>query len=288
MSILNKIKSKLGHYTWELAYLEYNQDVIKNGIDWRIVHFGKNPYKEKGFADPFILDNSETRLTLLVEEFDKKIKRGRIAQIVIDKSKDIIISCDIVLDLPTHLSFPVIYNLDDKIIVHPENSESGASYMYEYDPTLIRLVNPREIIREPLTDAIIVKNQNKYLMYSTCPPEPNGSILRTYASDNFLGPYKYIGYTHYVISKARMAGKFLNVSNKIIRPAQNCEGGYGKSVIFYDGLDKIGEICAPNWKFSGIHTFNVKGGICVVDLKKNDFPLLVLLKNFITSLYNKF
>ena len=284
MSIINKIKSKLGHYTWELAYFEYSQDLMKSGLDWSVVHFVKNPYKKKWFADPFILSESTTHLTLLVEEFDRDVQRGRIAQIVIDKTNDIIISCDIVLDLPTHLSFPVIYNYDDKVIVHPENSESGASYMYEYDQSSIRLINRREIINEPLTDAVIINAGNQYLMYSTCVPEPNESTLRIYSSDNFYGPYKYIASSQYDTCKARMAGKFINVSNRIIRPSQDCNGGYGKSVIFYDGLVKIGEIRSPNRKFSGVHTFNVMGKTCVVDLKKNDFPLLVLLKDFIKSL----
>lgn len=284
MNIIRRIKGALVHYYWELAYFDYSNDLLTQGIDFTKIHIVKNPYTTKWFADPFILRNTELELTLLVEEFDYRVNRGRIAQIVIDKTKDVIVSCDIVLDLPTHLSFPVIYRDIDKIYVHPENSASGASYMYEYDESSKEMKNPIKVLDEPLTDAIIVKEDNLFKMYATKLPNPNGSILGSYVSEALVGPYIKSAEYEFPRCRARMAGHFLKKDGKIVRPAQDCEGAYGKAVVFYDGLSELGEIRPSSFKYAGVHTFNRLDNICIVDIKCFDHPLIVSFKNFIKNL----
>lgn len=59
------------HYTWDLAYGEYSDSIVTDGITKRVVKVINNPYKDKWFADPFILSDSQSTLVLLVE-----IRRG--------------------------------------------------------------------------------------------------------------------------------------------------------------------------------------------------------------------
>lgn len=281
MSFIQTIKTKLMHYTWELAFFEYNHNILTNGLDLRTMHIVKNPYKKKWFADPFILKNTNNILTLLVEEFDSDIKRGRIAQIEIDKCRNLITSCDIILDRPTHLSFPVIYRLREKIFVHPENSASGASYIYTYDEKNKQLVNPVKILDEPVTDAIIIKADKEYRMYATRIPDPNGNTLRLYVSKDLMGPYNFSSIEEYYPCRARMAGQFIENGEIRIRPAQDCDGAYGKAVIFYNNHSVLSEIRPHSIKYAGVHTFNTLDNIGVIDLKKNDFPLLTFVKDII-------
>lgn len=280
MSIFDKIKEKLTHYTWDLAYFDYNHDVIVNGLDFNKIHIVKNPYRKKWFADPFILKNTEKELTLLVEEFDSDVKRGRIAEVVIDKCKNLIVSCEIILDLSTHLSFPVIYRINNKVIVHPENSASGASYIYFYDEKTKKLINPIKISNEPITDAVIIKNGDTFMMYATCVPDSNGSVLRIYKAKEFMGKYEPASVEYFPCNRARMAGNFFYVKGKNVRPAQDCNGAYGKAVVFYDGDEILGEIRPNSYKYAGVHTFNVFGDIGIIDIKRNDYPLFVLIKDF--------
>lgn len=281
MSILRKFKKKLLHYAWDLAFFECNLDFIEHGIDFSKIHIIKNPYKNKWFADPFILRVTEQNLILLVEEFDYSVNRGRIAQIVIDKVKNEIVSCDIILELPTHLSFPAIYRSGGKILVHPENSASGASYIYEYDESLKKLVNPIEVLNEPITDAIIISDNEGYKMYATRVPEPNGCNLRVYSSRNITGPYTAERIEVFPHCRARMAGNFIEKNGEFIRPAQDCEGSYGKAVIFYSGCNVIGEIRPPAYKYAGVHTFNILDNTCIIDIKIWDYPTVALIKNMI-------
>ena len=272
------IKKKIMHYTWDLAYGVYNDDIVKNGLKGVRQNLIKNPYPNKWFADPFILEEDECYIHFLVEEFDYFVRRGRIARLMVDKIDNKIIECSIILDLPTHLSFPSIYRLNGEIYVHPENSASGSSYIYRYDRTEDKLVEPQLMVNEPIADAIILKKGENYRMYATRVPNTNGCTLHEYVSNSLFGPYNHVGEDSFDKNTARMAGMFLTLPNgQTIRPAQDCFGDYGKAVIMYNGHVELCRLSPTSCKHAGIHTFNTLGQTFVIDIKKYDFPLLYKL-----------
>ena len=281
MNIFKLLKEKLAHYTWDLAYGEYSDNIFLNGLEGIKLHIIKNPYKKKWFADPFILKESLTELHLLVEEFDSDVKRGRIAHLTINKQKNLITNCSIILDTVSHLSFPAIYRIENCIYVHPENSSSGKSFMYRYDENIDKLVDPICVCNDPIADAIIVNKEEHYEMYATRVPYPNGNSLMIYESKNFQGPYIQKSQNKYNSNIARMAGSFITYSNMEIRPAQDCNGGYGKAVLFMFGNKILSELKPKNKKYAGIHTFNTLSNTFVIDLKKYDYPLLIHLNNML-------
>lgn len=281
-----KIAAYLMHNTWDLAIGFYEEDKIstKNGFISE-AHIIKNPYSGKWFADPFILKRDNNIVHLLVEEFDKDVKRGRIARIEIDLEKKVISQCKIILDLPTHLSFPAIYYHEGNIYVHPENSKSGDSIMYLYDLNEDKLVCPRSLVNRPLADAIIRESNGQYEMTATEDPSPNGNVLLTFTSDSLLGPYQFKKKDSFSSNIARMAGKYLHTSNGDLRPAQDCNGDYGKAVLFMNEKEIVGKITPKGFKYSGVHTFNVGEGLFVIDLKKQDFPFVYFVRCMIKSLF---
>ena len=221
------LKQILMHYTWDLAYGVYSEEILHEGLKNTKLNKVKNPYSNKWFADPFILEEDSTSIQFLVEEFDYSVGRGRIARLLVDKGNNEIKECSVILDLPTHLSFPVIYRVDNEIYVHPENSASGASYMYRYDRGVDKLVEPRLIIKQPIADAIIRHVDDCYIMYATRNPNANGCELIEYRSSSLFGPYTECPPHHFELNTARMAGMFIGG----IRPAQDCYRDYGKAVI---------------------------------------------------------
>lgn len=272
------IKQKIMHYTWDLAYGVYNDVIIKNGLKGVRYNIVKNPYPNKWFADPFILEEDDENIQFLVEEFDYSVGRGRIARLVVDKKDNEIKECSIILDLPTHLSFPVIYHVDGEIYVHPENSASGSSYIYRYDRAEDKLVEPQLMVNEPIADAIILKDGDNYRMYATRVPDTNGCTLHEYVSNRIFGPYNHVGEDSFDKNTARMAGMFLTLADgQIIRPAQDCFGDYGKAVIMYNGHVELCRLFPTSYKHAGIHTFNTLGQTFVIDIKKYDYPLLYKL-----------
>ena len=109
------IKQKLAHYAWDIAYGVYSDKIVTEGLKGVKLHIVRNPYKNKWFADPFILEEDDENIQFLVEEFDYSVGRGRIARLMVDKKDNKIIECSIILDLPTHLSFPAIYRVDGEV-----------------------------------------------------------------------------------------------------------------------------------------------------------------------------
>lgn len=264
------LKQKIMHYTWDLAYGVYSEEILHEGLKNIKLNYVKNPYSNKWFADPFILEEDTTSIQFLVEEFDFSVGRGRIARLLVDKGDNEIKECQIILDLPTHLSFPVIYRVGNEIYVHPENSASGASYMYRYDRGVDKLVEPRLIIKQPIADAIIRQLDDCYIMYATRNPNANGCELIEYRSSSLFGPYTEYPPLHFELNTARMAGMFIGG----IRPAQDCYRDYGKAVVLYNDKSVQCRIEPTNWRYAGIHTFNTLNQTFVIDIKKYDHPLL--------------
>lgn len=285
MDFLKRIKNKLAHYTWDLAYGEYDEQILEKGLTGIKLHIVKNPYKKKWFADPFILSESNSELHLLVEEYDCDVKRGRIAHLTIDKKTDQIKDCKILLDISTHLSFPAIYRIGTKTYVHPENYQSGCSYIYEYNESDDVLENPVKLLDEPLADAVIQYSDEGYLLSATVAPNMNGGELCVYQSDSFWGPYTIKTTKKFCSYSARMAGAYIRSKGRNIRPAQDCSDAYGKGVVFYDDNKKIGCLYPSEYKkYCGLHTFNVKEKLFVIDLKKMDYPIIYNLYKIIKNI----
>lgn len=271
---MSSLKEKLAHFTWDIAYGIYTDSILSYGLEGVGIHIVKNPYPNKWFADPFILDEDERTIQFLVEEFDFSVGRGRIARLKVDKTDDVIKECNIILDLPTHLSFPAIYRVNGVVYVHPENSASGASYIYRYDKEADKLVEPKMMVDEPITDAIIRRDESGFKMFATRVPESNGCILHEYRSEDLFGPYTHVSEETFNLNTARMAGMFIESEQGLIRPAQDCFRDYGKAVLMYKGHEELFRLTPPSYKYAGIHTFNTRGNTFVIDLKKYDRPIL--------------
>ena len=278
--MMKRLKEKLLHYSWDLAFGQYGESMVTDGFSAAEYNIVVNPYKNKWFADPFIYRDTPEQLELFVEEFDYSVGRGRIGHLVISKSSRRIEKFSIILEKDTHLSFPAIYRIGDKTYVHPENSASGKSYMYRYDEELDRLVEPVEVLDEPVTDAVIREEGGRFTMYATKVPVPNGKEMFVYQADSLFGPYQYKDKIVFDKAFARMAGAMIVAeSGEMIRPAQDCEGGdYGQAVHFMSGKQIISSLTPPMKRYAGIHTFNMLRNTFVVDLKRYDYPWLYRMK----------
>lgn len=123
---------ELRHNLWNIGFIEEGLADTLTNHDPNI-HWVKKQFKDRWFADPFILDVTDSDIIILAEEYCYKIRRGRIARVVIDRKTYEEKDFEIILDLPTHLSFPFIIRQNGKVYVMPENSASGCSTIYEYD-----------------------------------------------------------------------------------------------------------------------------------------------------------
>lgn len=259
---------------------------IKNNVD--IAWVKRGAYKNGWFADPFILSVGQDEIIVLVEEWVDKLSRGRLTKLTIDKKDYSIRSLTPILESQTHLSFPNIWKENNKVYVYPENYQSGGLYLYEYDSANDSLINKHLLVAEPLLDAQLVRINDTYYLFGI--KESNGMLqnnyLYIYKSQSLFGPFILHQEIFNNKKKERGAGSIFECNGHFYRPAQCCENGYGKSLIFYQlKLDckerfseiEVGEILPnPKGRYNEkLHTFNAYNNYVVVDGNEYNYQVLV-------------
>ena len=296
MSVLiNKIRKRLFEEKYAIGFInndQLNNDNFFNYINW--VDLGD--YKKGWFADPFILSMSEKYIKVLAEEYLYKTRLGRISLLTIERRNYKLISVDVVLQLPTHLSFPNFLIENNNIYVYPENYQSGGVTIYEYDAEKKCLVNGTKIIDSPLVDTQIVKVNDTYYAFgveNTTGTAKDCKVLKIFKSVSLCGTYKSCGTIENQSCNERGAGKIFIHGSNIIRPAQCCEGDYGKNIIFYkmniesNGFEEqtVYELRPNNFKYMGrgLHTFNQMDNLTVIDGRDCRYKVA----GFIKKIFNK-
>lgn len=274
MSFLS-LKNRIKESKWLLGIcVQGLDDLQNNNIKW--VNNGKYEGK-KWFADPFILEYNDTTIDLLVEEFDYSIHRGRIAHIVVERENWTITSCTIILDLPTHLSFPAIYRIDDKVYVCPENHASGKHNLYLYNQEKEKLEFVKTIYNGNLTDTTLAQINGMWYMFTTSIPHPNGNKLEIFRSDSFDGEYLKVQEENFKNRVGRNAGELFFYRGLLIRPAQLSGRTYGQEIVFQKvSISSDGKIIFDDFytyesthrKYNaGAHTYNEYKDMAVIDVK---------------------
>jgi len=280
-SIYQRITSKY----WIIGFSERKPIKELNFHDIRWVHRIKGEW----CADPFILDYDENTITVLVEYVIDPNPNGKIAKFVIDRKTFCIINKKIILDLPTHLSFPAILRIGNDIYIYPENSASGELNLYKLNSDATSCEYTCTLVKAPLTDAIIFHKDDGFYMTATEEPESNGNKFKFYESDNIFGPYQFIREFIMNDNTARNGGYTLTNENGILYKIsqENNSPIYGHGMVFYSinssfQFTKIKQI-KPGGRFIGIHTMNPYKDIIAWDGKKYNFFIVATVVVFIAN-----
>uniref|UniRef100_A0AB33J3E2 Glucosamine inositolphosphorylceramide transferase 1 N-terminal domain-containing protein n=1 Tax=Prevotella sp. GTC17254 TaxID=3236794 RepID=A0AB33J3E2_9BACT len=296
--MMSFLKSYIKNFTaeqWNVGFILNDiEDIIAGGqikVDWI-----KHNYRKSWFADPFILDVTDKEIILLVEEFYKPIGRGRISKLVIDKTSCKLIQLDVVLELPTHLSFPVIIRPEDEsssfvklidvdyarttepfVYLMPENGESGylSVYKYYFQSNKIDIIG--SVLDEPVEDAVPINIDNEIYLFCTPRENPNGNILQIFQWSNGKRKFEKVHTLTFEENIARMSGMFFPHNKTLVRPTQECNTQYGHAITLQKFQKPIDSITSIDFKevrriYSvhpsltvGSHTFNIYKGIIVTD-----------------------
>jgi len=276
MHFIKKLYGRLISQRWEIGFVKKGMDgVFSDHPEYIWVN---NPFKDRWFADPFILDVTDDFIYLLVEEFRYATKKGRIALLTIEKKNYSIVDLKILLEEQYHLSFPNILRKDGRIFVYPENHGCGKLNLYELiglDRDNPRLVYKKMLCDTPLTDAVLTDIFGSTQIYSTQMPDPNGCVLNVFAHDkrNEFIPTNSIVFDD---KHARMAGQFFEYNHEIYRPAQDCNKVYGGGLVIEKCIKQDKDV--PSFMIvntlrsnhpklrEGMHTLNMYKGFVVVDV----------------------
>lgn len=285
MSLREKVK-RFSDERWNVGFVKNSLDSVMRGEEIK-VDWVKHHCRQSWFADPFILDVTDDEIVLLVEEFYKPIYRGRISKLTIDRASNRLKSIDVVLQLPTHLSFPVIIRRETEfgkkldalygqsqgsyVYLMPENGASGKLSVYRYWQSDDRIERQGSVLDEAVEDAIPVTIDGETFLFCTPRSNPNGNELDVY---RWEAPV-FTPYAHYRFQEnvARMAGMFFTYNSELIRPTQECNVQYGHAVTLQKTLSdssfsfkELRRMYSVNPKFNiGSHTFNMYKDVIVTD-----------------------
>ncbi|MCQ2342572.1 MAG: hypothetical protein MJZ75_03645 [Paludibacteraceae bacterium] len=286
-----KIFSKLISCRWDIAFLEENLQEVVNG---KQVHFIKlkNPFKnDSWFADPFILDVTDTYIYLLVEEMQSNTQKGVISKLTIDKSSWTITNKEVVLEEPWHLSFPFIIREGEKVFVAPESANGGAWYMYELTTDKQgkdKLERVCALCNDVVWDSIITNYWEEPYMFTAAQDDFHLDIYRKNIQHNLFVKHESLCS---VMQDMRMAGNLFTTGNHIYCPSQISKpGSYGEAVEIKEvshsesgwNLRAIRKIVPPSGILNdGLHTFNEYKGLIVVDIHRQNTIISLLIKKLV-------
>lgn len=300
---ISKYIDKLFFKKWTIGICRGKiDDIIRNKIFDPDINWLRLKSVDRFYADPFLLATNDGSIKILLEDYPYKENYGKISLMTLDQDYKLK-TTKLLLDTKSHLSYPFIFNENNKTYIFPETAQNNKLSCYEYDPKNETMSFLKDIIDLPLRDSTIIKYDNKYWIFGTMSDNGLDYELHVYYSDNLLGTYN----PHPAnpikngLDGTRSAGNFITIDGIIYRPTQNCQNSYGESIT----INKVTEISETNIseepymtirlnpenknnrRINTIHTINIFKNTIVVDGQLSIFSPLQQLKNSIMYRLNK-
>lgn len=193
------------------------------------------------YADPFLFAN-DAFVDVFVEELPFATGRGIISMFTIrpDGSHS---APRTVLEAAHHLSYPQVFARDGAIWMLPEAHASGALTLYRAARYPDQWEAAARLIDEPLHDATLFEHGGRLWIAAATQGPPaarwgsSWDSLSLYWADRLLGPWTPHPANPVLIDSrsARPAGEVFSAGGALVRPVQDCSGGYGSRL----GLARI-------------------------------------------------
>lgn len=260
-------------------------DVMKNGLGKGDIVWLKHKYKDRFFADPFMIKEDDNFYYILAEEFIFWEGKGKISLLTVSKKDFALIEKKVVIEEDTHLSFPFCEVNGTTII--PESVQSGKTTEYYFDQEKMSVYDKKVIINEGLIDAAFYEDKEGKKWVLTSKSDKPLENMYLYQMNN--GKYVPSNEGNIIssgIEVTRSAGRLFKYKGDIYRPVQDCKERYGK----YTRIMKVNLLNSNSYKADCVaimdgsdnppynetlHTFNVYDNCIIVDGSKDflRFPM---------------
>lgn len=275
MKILDIFKQQ----TYNIGFVIPTETMFSQGIKENEIIWMKHTYKDRFFADPFLLKEDMYNMYILCEEFVFYERVGKIVSLTVDKISYELKKRTVLIKENYHLSFPFC-ELNGEWII-PEASWSGESFAYQINLDTIEIKKKILIAEEGLIDNIFYKDQDGTIwMYAGRQCDENEAIY-VYKLDEKKCFQKYSAMPVETRSDcSRSAGRIFEYKGKMYRPVQDCSQIYGKQTKIMEIVSigkegyEVTECCVLNSFLNPIynetmHTFNLYNNIILVDGSRN-------------------
>jgi hypothetical protein len=185
-----------------------------------------------------------------------------------------------VLERPWHLSYPQVFAQDGDIWMLPEASASGALTLYRCRTFPDRWEAAATLLHEAVHDAThFARGGRLWITAATAGWQASSwDTLALYSAERLAGPWLPHAANPVLtdVAAARPAGVPFVTEGRLVRPVQDCSGGYGSALGLVEVTRLDDEAFAQRplarWRFDassalhGPHTFNRVPGLEILDL----------------------
>ena len=187
------------------------------------------------YADPFPFSNGG-REWLFVEEFDYRTRKGIISCMPVSATEKLA-TPEPVLARPYHLSHPFVFCHGDAIYLLPETGGNRSVELYRarsfpFDWTLHQVLM-KDV---ELYDCTLLQHADLWWIFGSMVHEGGShhDELAIFYSEQLAGPWKphRLNPVKSDCRSARPAGQIVLRNNRLLRPAQDCENGYGSALVW--------------------------------------------------------
>lgn len=269
---------------WDVAYVDAPiKDFIEDPSRYASqVRWLRRKHLSSYYADPFVITTSKDTY-LFFESYDYKSGRGHISAALKSEKFKVV---HIVLEKPFHLSYPFVFEYDGKVYCLPEANESNRLTLYRFDEDKLALAEDCVLLDGiKAVDSTLCFRDGKWNLFLTQKDFASVKLYRFIAND-LRGPYQayYNNPVKIDCGDARMAGAFIDLGDRLLRPAQRCVRYYGTAVC----LNEVSEMSDDRYSevvithivpFSkshfgrGLHTLNGNDSMTVFDGKRFSFTI---------------
>ena len=237
------------------------------------------PPSDRYWADPFVVERG-SHYYVFIEEKLYRTGRGRIACLILD-GEGSLLSSQVVLERPYHLSYPFIFEYRRQIYMLPEAAQNRAVELYR----CARFPDQWEFVKTLMSgvyaaDATLLEHGGRWWLFANVKGAGGSSLdaLHLFQADSPLSEtWKPHPRSPVVtdLASARPAGRIFMRDGNLIRPSQDCSRRYGYALKF-NRIVRLNEadyeeVC--EWtldpprrgRILATHTFNEAGGMTVID-----------------------
>ncbi len=207
-------------------------------------------------ADPFMIHVGDTWY-MFFEVLNAKTRHGDIGYAT---SQDGLrwTYCSIVLDEPFHLSYPHVFEWQDKHYMIPESYEASSVRLYEASnfPTEWTFVS--QLVRDDLVDPTVFRHDDRWWMFASA-NELGNNKLAFYYADELTGPWIRHPQSPLIVRNpniARPAGRVIQTADKLYRVSQDDHPSYGLSV----GVFEITKLTLTDYEEKPVKVPFLEGG----------------------------
>jgi hypothetical protein len=232
------------------------------------------------YADPF-LHRANGRTFLFVEEYPYADRRGVIS--VAEVAGDRLLTAPVpVLRRPYHLSYPFVFQHEGEFYMIPETGENRSIELYRAVEFPWKWELSTVLMKGAVfSDATILFHDGLWWLFVTADwfGTSTQDQLSIFYSESLQGDWKPhpANPVKWDSRFSRPAGRIVQQSGRLFRPAQNCDRTYGAGIVWFEITEltstHFSERRMADWdgqaelSMDGLHSFDQLGSLQVIDFK---------------------